>query len=36
MGDKGKKDKGRREAQKKAKLSLMEKRRQKSEKKKDR
>ena len=34
MGDKGKKDKGKKEHQKKAKLSLKEKRRAKSEKKK--
>lgn len=34
MGDTGKKDKGKKEAQKKAKLTLMEKRKQKNEKKK--
>ncbi len=34
MGDKGKKDKGKRETQKEAKLSLMDKRRRKKEKKK--
>ena len=33
MGDTGKKDKGKREVQKKAKLTLMEKRKQKNEKK---
>lgn len=33
MGDKGKKDKGKKEVQKKAKLTLMEKRKQKNEKK---
>lgn len=36
MGDTGKKDKGKREIQKKAKLTLMEKRKQKKEKKKER
>jgi hypothetical protein len=35
MGDTGKKDKGKREVQKKAKLTLMEKRKQKNEKKKE-
>jgi hypothetical protein len=33
MGDTGKKDKGKKEQQKKAKLTLMEKRKQKNEKK---
>ncbi len=33
MGDKGKRDKGQREAQKKPKLTLMEKRKKKQEKK---
>jgi hypothetical protein len=35
MGDKGKRDKGKKEVQKKAKLTLMEKRKQKNEKKKE-